>query len=141
MRRKCLGPPGATGQLPSGAPHEDKTLLIELSRLSRFAAASRQRRGERSLETFSFLRFIHCCGADPRRPVHREAQDRRETPDAQADGVAPGSMAVHVRATGPRSTGGSPPFSAGAMVTMAGRTIIQRSRASTAKCVGLGCAI
>jgi hypothetical protein len=33
-------------------------------------------------------------------PVHREAEDRRETPDAQADGVASGGLAVHARDTG-----------------------------------------
>lgn len=72
--------------------HEDKTLLI-----CRFAALSRQGRGERRPETFAFLGFTR---ADPGWPVHREAQDGREAPDAQADGVAPGGLAVHARATG-----------------------------------------
>ncbi|MHC4047966.1 reverse transcriptase domain-containing protein [Bradyrhizobium sp. 23AC] len=39
--------------------HEDKTRLIEFGR---FAALSRQRRGERRPETFAFLGFTHYCG-------------------------------------------------------------------------------
>ncbi|MER8492653.1 hypothetical protein NKH53_31310, partial [Mesorhizobium australicum] len=77
--------------------HEDKTRLIEFGR---FAALSRQRRGERRPETFAFLGFTHYCAADPGWPVHREAQDGRETPDAQADGAAPGCLAAHARANG-----------------------------------------
>lgn len=38
--------------------------------------------------------------ADQGRPVYREAQDGKETPDAQADGVAPGGLAAHARVTG-----------------------------------------
>ncbi|WP_247385027.1 MULTISPECIES: hypothetical protein [unclassified Bradyrhizobium] len=59
--------------------HEDKTRLIEFGR---FAALSRQRGGERRPETFAFIGVTHYCGGDPRWPVHREAQDGRETPDA-----------------------------------------------------------
>ncbi|WP_049807961.1 group II intron reverse transcriptase/maturase, partial [Bradyrhizobium japonicum] len=39
--------------------HEGKTRLIEFGR---FAAVSRQRRGERRPETFAFLGFTHYCG-------------------------------------------------------------------------------
>ncbi len=39
--------------------HEDKTRLIEFGR---FAAITRQRRGERRPETFAFLGFTHYCG-------------------------------------------------------------------------------
>jgi RNA-directed DNA polymerase len=49
--------------------HEGKTRLIEFGR---FAALSRQRRGERRPETFAFLGFTHYCGWT-RWPVHREA--------------------------------------------------------------------
>ncbi|MGL3104513.1 group II intron reverse transcriptase/maturase [Bradyrhizobium sp. BR 1432] len=72
--------------------HEGKTRLIEFGR---FAALSRQRRGERRPETFAFLGFTHYCG--------RTRDGRfigRETPDAQADGVAPGRLAAHARVTG-----------------------------------------
>jgi group II intron reverse transcriptase/maturase len=39
--------------------HPDKTRLIEFGR---FAAANRQKRGERKPETFTFLGFTHFCG-------------------------------------------------------------------------------
>jgi len=39
--------------------HPDKTRLIEFGR---FAAANRQKRGERKPETFTFLGFTHICG-------------------------------------------------------------------------------
>ena len=38
--------------------HQDKTRLIEFGR---FAAANREKRGERKPETFDFLGFTHCC--------------------------------------------------------------------------------
>jgi hypothetical protein len=41
------------------ALHPEKTRLIEFGR---FAAANRQRRGERKPETFAFLGFTHICG-------------------------------------------------------------------------------
>lgn len=75
--------------------HEGKTRLIGFGR---FAALSRQRRGERRPETFAFLGFTHF-RPDPGRPVYREAQDGRETPDEQTEGVAPGSLPAHARAT------------------------------------------
>nr|WP_249816685.1 reverse transcriptase domain-containing protein [Bradyrhizobium sp. 144] len=61
--------------------HEDKTRLIEFGR---FAALSRQRRGERRPETrdLRLPRLHPLLRPDPRWPVHREAQDVRETPDA-----------------------------------------------------------
>ncbi|WP_245283395.1 group II intron reverse transcriptase/maturase [Bradyrhizobium sp. WSM2793] len=76
--------------------HAGKTRLIEFGR---FAALSRQRRGERRPETFAFLGFTHYCGRtrDGRFIVKHKTD--WETPDAQADGVAPGRLAAHARAT------------------------------------------
>lgn len=56
--------------------HKDKTRLIEFGR---FAALSRWP------ESFAFLGFTQYCG----RTLHPEAQDGRETHDAQSAGVAP----------------------------------------------------
>ena len=67
------------------ALHEDKTRLIEFGRLP---ALRRQQRGERRPETFAFLGFTHYCGWTTGWPVHCEAQDAEEAPDAQADGAA-----------------------------------------------------
>ncbi|MGY4298728.1 hypothetical protein ACVWXN_006823 [Bradyrhizobium sp. i1.4.4] len=77
--------------------HEGKTRLIEFGR---FAALSRQRRGERRPRDLRLPRLHPLLRADSGRPVYREAQDGRETPDAQADGVAPGRLAAHARVTG-----------------------------------------
>jgi hypothetical protein len=43
--------------------------------------------------TFAFLGFTHYCVRSPRWLVHLEAQDGRETPDVQADGMAPVGLA------------------------------------------------
>lgn len=51
-------------------------------------------------------------------------------------GALSASMPKHTH-----SISGSPPFCVGIMATMAGRTIIQRSTASTAKYVGPGCVV
>ena len=79
------------------ALHEDKTRLIEFGRLP---ALARQRRGERRPETFAFLGFTHYCGwtRDGRFIVkHKTAE---QPSDAQADGGAPGSVAVDAHAAG-----------------------------------------
>ena len=77
--------------------HEDKTRLIEFGRL---AGHRRQQRGERRPETFAFLGFTHYCGwtRDGRFIVKRKTQS--QTPDAQAEGAAPGSVAADARAAG-----------------------------------------
>lgn len=58
--------------------HEDKTRLIEFGR---FAALSRQRRGDRRPETFAFLGFTHCCGRtrDGRFIVKHKTEGKRLT--------------------------------------------------------------
>lgn len=58
--------------------HEDKTRLIEFGR---FAAHSRQRRGERRPKTFAFLGFTHYCGwtRDGRFIVKHKTEGRRLT--------------------------------------------------------------
>lgn len=60
------------------ALHEDKTRLIEFGR---FAALTRQRRGERRPETFTFLGFTHYCGwtRDGRFMVKHKTQSSRLT--------------------------------------------------------------
>lgn len=50
--------------------HEDTTRLIEFGR---FAALSRQRRGNGRPDTFAFLGFTHYCGRTRDGRVHREA--------------------------------------------------------------------
>ena len=58
--------------------HEDKTRLIEFGR---FAAATREKRGERRPETFAFLGFTHYCGRtrDGRFIVKHKTQSHRLT--------------------------------------------------------------
>jgi group II intron reverse transcriptase/maturase len=58
--------------------HEDKTRLIEFGR---FAAVTRQKRGERRPETFAFLGFTHYCGLtqDGRFIVKHKTQSNRLT--------------------------------------------------------------
>nr|WP_253075155.1 reverse transcriptase domain-containing protein [Bradyrhizobium sp. 164] len=58
--------------------HEGKTRLIEFGR---FAAPSRQRRGERRPETFAFLGFTHYCGRtrDGRFIVKHKTEGKRLT--------------------------------------------------------------
>jgi len=60
------------------ALHEDKTRLIEFGR---FAAVSREKRGERRPETFAFLGFTHYCGRtrDGRFIVKHKTQSNRLT--------------------------------------------------------------
>src|SRR5438477_10331138 len=60
------------------ALHEDKTRLIEFSRLP---ALRRQQRGERRLETFAFLGFTHYCRwtRDGRFIVKHKMQSKRLT--------------------------------------------------------------
>src|SRR5215207_5374974 len=57
------------------------------------ATAQLTRRWRERDATFAFLGFTHYCVRTPRWLVHLEAQDGRETPDVQADGVAPGGLA------------------------------------------------
>ncbi|CAH2407629.1 hypothetical protein MES5069_600001 [Mesorhizobium escarrei] len=56
--------------------HEGKTRLVEFGR---FAAANRQRRGEKRPETFDFLGFTHHCGVsrNGRFMVKRKTQRKR----------------------------------------------------------------
>ena len=58
--------------------HEDKTRLIEFGR---FAAVTREKRGERRPETFAFLGFTHYCGRtrDGRFIVKHKTQSNRLT--------------------------------------------------------------
>ncbi|MET4359279.1 RNA-directed DNA polymerase [Bradyrhizobium sp. RT9b] len=58
--------------------HEDRSRLIEFGR---FAALSRQRRGERRPETFAFLGFTHYCGRtrDGRFIVKHKTEGKRLT--------------------------------------------------------------
>ncbi len=60
------------------ALHEDKTRLIEFGR---FAALTRQRRGERRPETFAFMGFIHYRGktGDGRFIVKHKTEGKRLT--------------------------------------------------------------
>lgn len=60
------------------ALHQGRTRLIEFGR---FAALTRQRRGERKPETFAFLGFIHYCGVtrDGRFIVKHKAEGKRLT--------------------------------------------------------------
>jgi len=69
--KRCLGQFGLT-------LHEDKTRLIEFGR---FAALTRQRRGERRPQTFAFLGFIHYCGKtrDGRFIVKHKTESKRLT--------------------------------------------------------------
>ncbi|MBB4363134.1 hypothetical protein GGD65_004167 [Bradyrhizobium sp. CIR18] len=89
------GPTGSAGLVSSGGQRQGT--------VSGGRAAARDLRLPR---LYALLR------ADPGWPVRHEAQERRETPDAQADGVAPGAGASCTRHW-PRSTSGSPPFCAG----------------------------
>ena len=126
MRRRMLGDLKERLASFGLTLHEDKTRLIEFGR---FAALPRQRRGERRPETFAFLGFTHYCGRtrDGRFIVKHKTQE--QTPDAQADGVAPGSVAAHARATGRCNIAGSPAFCAATTATTACRTTIRRSTA------------
>jgi RNA-directed DNA polymerase len=65
------------------ALHEGKTRLIEFGR---FAALSRQRRGERRPETFAFLGFTHYCGRtrDGRFIVKHKTEGKRLTRKLEA---------------------------------------------------------
>ncbi|WP_246510449.1 hypothetical protein [Bradyrhizobium glycinis] len=75
--------------------HEDKTRLIEFGR---FAALSRQRRGERRPETFALLGFTHYCGRtrDGRFIVKHKTEGKRLTHKLTAQG----GPAVHPGASG-----------------------------------------
>ncbi|UGY00580.1 hypothetical protein [Bradyrhizobium quebecense] len=117
--------------------HEDKTRLIEFGR---FAALSRQRRGERRPETFAFLGFTHYCGRtrDGGFIVKHKTEGKRLTRKLTALRHEAWRL---MHAPLPRSTSGSPLCCVDTTATTAGRTIIQRSTASTAKCVGPGCAV
>lgn len=66
--------------------HEQKTRLIEFGRI---AATSRSQRALLRPETFAFLVFTHYCGWTRARQIHRQAQDREQAPDAQAEGAVP----------------------------------------------------
>ena len=77
--------------------HEDKTRLIEFGR---FAALARRKRGGRRPETFAFLGFTHYCGWNSGRQVHREAQDAKQSPDAQAESPAPRCVEADARPAG-----------------------------------------
>jgi hypothetical protein len=78
MRGKCsLCPQGGLAGFGLML-HEVKTRLIEFGR---FAALSRQRRGERRPETFAFLGFTHYCGRtrDGRFIVKHKTEGKRLT--------------------------------------------------------------
>ncbi|MER8505049.1 reverse transcriptase domain-containing protein [Mesorhizobium sp. M1142] len=113
--------------------HEDKTRLIEFGR---FAALSRQRRGERRPETFAFLGFTHYCGRtrDGRFIVKHKTEGKRLTRKLTALRQPGGSCTRQWL----RSTGGSPPFCVDTTATTAGRTTTQRSTDSIGKCAGYG---
>jgi hypothetical protein len=76
--------------------HEDKTRLNRVWPV-RGPLASAARRAASDLR---LPRLPPLLRADPRWPVYREAQDGREPPDAEADGVAPGRLAAEARANG-----------------------------------------
>lgn len=66
--------------------HEEKTRLIEFGR---FATLTRRKRGKGRPKTFAFLGVTYYCGWTRETQVHPEAQDAKQSPDAQAEGVAP----------------------------------------------------
>ncbi|WP_352835167.1 reverse transcriptase domain-containing protein [Mesorhizobium sp. M0830] len=109
--------------------HEDKTRLIEFGR---FAALSRQRRGERRPETFAFLGFTHYCGRTRDGRFIGEAQEGRKRLTRKLTAMPGGSCTRQWL----RSTGGSPPFCVETTATTAGRTTTQRSTDSIGKCAG-----
>ena len=74
------------------ALHEDKTRLIEFGRLAGPDATAAWRAASGDLR---LPRLHPLLRVDPGRPVHREAQDAEQAPDAQAEGAAPGSVAAH----------------------------------------------
>lgn len=116
--------------------HEDKTRLIEFGRS---AALSRQRRGQRRSETFAFLGFTHCCGRtrDGRFIVKHKTEGKRLTRKLAA---LRQEVWRFMHAPLAMEHDGSPPFCVDTTATMADRTTIRRSAASTGKCVGTGCA-
>jgi hypothetical protein len=67
-----------------------ETRPIEFGRFGGPLASAARRVAARDL---CLLGFTHYCGRTSKWLVHREAQDVRETPDVQADGVAPGGLA------------------------------------------------
>src|SRR3954452_18572454 len=91
----ALGPQGAAGQLwPDASRGQDAVDRVR-SICGPLASAAR-RAATRDLR---LPRLPPLLRADSGRQVYREALDGRETPDAQADGVAPGRLAAHARVT------------------------------------------
>lgn len=119
------------------ALHEGKTRLIEFGR---FAALSRQRRGERKPETFAFLGFVHYCGQtrDGRFIVKHKTEGKRLTRKLKA--VREGGMAAYACAIAPRSMSGSLLCCVDATATTAGRITIPRSTVFISKHAAYGSA-
>src|SRR5713101_6407249 len=71
------------------------------TRVTRFPTAIASRPLRRTAPGDLRLSRLHpLLRVDPRWQVHREAQDAEQPPDAQADGGAPGSVAVDAHAAG-----------------------------------------
>ena len=79
------------------ALHEDKTRLIEFGRLPAMARQTAWRAASGDLR---LPRLHPLLRVDPGRPVHREAQNAEQAPDAQAEGAAPGGVAADACAAG-----------------------------------------
>ena len=79
------------------ALHEDKTRLIEFGRLPALARRQARRAASGNLR---LPRLHPLLRVDPGRQVHRQAQDAEQAPVAQADGTAPGRVAVDACAAG-----------------------------------------
>ena len=83
------------------ALHEDKTRLIEFGRLPALQRRAARRAAAGNLR---LSRLHPLLRVDTGWPVHCEAQDAEQAPDAQADGAAPGGLAAHARADGRAAT-------------------------------------
>ena len=114
------------------ALHEDKTRLIEFGR---FAGRSTRRRRAASGD-LRLSRLHPLLRVDPGRPVHRQAQDAEQAPDAQAEGAAPGGVAADARAAG-RAARMVSACCEVTTATSACRTTGALSQLPTGKCVGL----
>ena len=79
------------------AIHDEKTRLIEFGRSP---ALARRQRGLRRPETFAVPRLYPLLRVDAGRPVHCEAQNAEQAPNAKAEGVAPGGVAANACAAG-----------------------------------------
>lgn len=118
------------------ALHEGKTRLIEFGR---FAALSRQRRGERKPETFAFLGFIHYCGLtrDGRFIVKHKTEGKRLTRKLKALREEHGGTCTGRSLP---STSGLPLCCVDTTAITAGHTTIPRSTGSISKHAAYGSA-